>query len=462
MGYAVQLVGLEKKRVLVAGGGGVAATKLDALLQAGARVHLVARDLDPEILPYLPQLERVERRDARVEDVEGAHLVIAATDDRLANRSLADAARARGILVNAVDDPQACTFFAPAVVRRGAVTMAISTEGGSPLLAAQLRRVLEAAIPRSVESIAELFLRLRGRGLKGLEKKKKLLRALADRGVSALVDRGETERALDRVEAIAAEEEEPFEAGTVAIVGAGPGAKALLTLRALDRIQRADVILHDALVDDEVLDLALPGTRVVDVGRRAACRSSAQACTQAMTIALLVREARSGMRVVRLHAGDPFVFGRAGEEVDALREEGIGFEIVPGVSAALAAPAAAGIPVTRRGESRGFSVRTGHTEEGYSKGELPKSAETVVVLMGLGAASEILSNLVREGHGPDTPAVAVSNATRKDQRIVIGTLSTLADRIEAARLESPATLIVGEVARRAARSEPARASEVAA
>jgi uroporphyrin-III C-methyltransferase/precorrin-2 dehydrogenase/sirohydrochlorin ferrochelatase len=459
MGYPIQLVGLEGHRVLLAGGGRVAAEKIVPLLHAGARVHLVTLEVAPEMEPWLEDVWRLERRPVRDEDVVGAKVVVAATNDSAVNRRLVDAARARGILAQASDDKPYCDFYSPAVVRRGAVAMTISTNGGSPLLAGQLRRLLEAALPRSLTEVSDLMVRLRERGLKGLAKRGRLLKALADPAITRLVDRGDTEAAESRLEALFREEEEPFEPGTVAIVGAGPGSRQLLTLRALDRIQRADVILHDALVDPEVLNLALPGTEVADVGRRARSVESGAERQDDRRIPLMLEAARAGKRVVRLHAGDPFVFGRGGEEIDVLAGEGIPWEVVPGVSSVMAAPAAAGTPLTQRGLARGFTVRTGHDDGGPTQGELPQEDETVVVLMGLGSAEEVLAGLAGEGRSLDTPALAVSNASLGGERVVVGTIGTLAARIRAAELASPATLIIGEVARRALESHPDAGAE---
>ncbi len=453
MGYPIQLVGLEGQRVLLAGGGAVAAEKIVPLIHAGARVHLVAPDVGPEMEAWLPSVWRFDPRPVRTEDVSGAKVVVAATDDSGVNRSLVDAARAEGILAQAADDPAYCDFYSPAVIRRGPVVMTISTDGGSPLLAGQLRRLLEAAIPRSLTSVADLLVRLRSRGLKGLKRRGRLLRALFDPIVTQLVDRGDTETAADRLEALCREVEEPFEPGSVAIVGAGPGSRQLLTLRALDRIQRADVILHDALVDDEVLELALPGAEVVDVGHRSREGLRPVASRVDRRILLMLAEAESGKRVVRLHGGDPFVFGRGGEEVEALIQAGIAWEVVPGVSAVVAAPAAAGIPLTQRGLAKGFTVRTGHDVHGRTQGELPPDEETVVVLMGLRSVEEVVEGLAHEGRFPDTPAVAVSRASRAEEQIVVATLATIANKIRSAGLRSPTTLIVGEVARRALEHE---------
>ncbi len=454
MGYPIQLVGLEGKRALLAGGGPVAAEKIVPLIHAGARVHLVTPEVSPEMEPWLADVWRLERRPVRDEDVIGAKVVLAATNDPAVNRRLVEAARARGILAQAADDKPYCDFYSPAVVRRGAVAMTISTDGGSPLLAGQLRRLLEAALPRGLTEVSDLMVRLRERGLKGLDKRGRLLKALADPTITRLVDRGDTEAAERRLEALFHEQEEPFAPGTVAIVGAGPGSRQLLTLRALDRIQRADVILHDALVDSEVLELALPGTEIVDVGRRARSVEDGAERQTDRRIPLMLEAARAGKRVVRLHAGDPFVFGRGGEEVETLTAEGIGWEVVPGVTSVTAAPAAAGTPLTQRGLAKGFTVRTGHDAGGPTQGELAPEDETVVVLMGLGSAEEVLAGLTAEGRSPDTPALAVSNASLEGERVVVGTLATLAARIRAAELASPATLIVGEVARRALEAAP--------
>lgn len=452
MGYPIHLVTLQGERVLLAGGGPVAAEKVVPLIHAGAKVHVVTTDISPEMEQWLSSLWRVERRPVTEADVVGAKVVVAATNDPEVNRRLVDAARAQGILAQAADDKPYCDFFSPAVVRRGPVVMTISTGGGSPLLAGQLRRLLEAAIPRSVTDVAELLVRLRERGLKGLARRGRLLKALADPTITRLVDRGDTEAAEARLEALFREEEEPFESGSVAIVGAGPGSRQLLTLRALDRIQRADVILHDALVEAEVLALALPGTELVDVGRRSRVgggdvRREAQG--DARRIPHMIEKARAGKRVVRLHAGDAFVFGRGGEEVDALDAAGIPWEVVPGVSAALAAPAAAGVPLTQRGLAKGFSVRTGHDVDGPTRGRLSPADETVVVLMGLASAADVLAGLIDEGRLPDTPAIAVGSASCEGQRVVAGTLATLAEKVRASGLESPVTLIVGEVGKRA-------------
>lgn len=447
MGYPIQLVGLEGKRVLLAGGGPVAAEKIVPLIHAGASVHLVTPEVSPEMEEWLPKVWRFDRRPVCDDDVAGAKVVVGATDDGAVNARLVEVARGLGILAQAADDKPNCDFYSPAVVRRGPVIMTISTDGGSPMLAGQLRRALEAAVPRSVTEVAELLVQLRERGLKGLANRGRMLRALFDPTITRLVDLGDTEAAADRLDELFHEEDEPFEAGTVAIVGAGPGSRQLLTLRALDRIQRADVILHDALVEDEVLRLALPGTEVVDVGRRSRAMRPDETPADAQRIPLMIEYARAGKRVVRLHGGDPFVFGRGGEEVEALKKAGIPWQVVPGVSSVLASGASAGVPLTQRGVAKGFTVRTGHDTGGPTRGELSPDEETVVVLMGLGAASEVLGRLVAEGRAPDTPALAVSGASRTDEQIVVGTLGTLAAEIRAADLPAPATLIVGEVAR---------------
>ena len=438
----------------------MAAEKIVPLIHAGAHVHLVSPEISVEMAPFLAEVWLYDRRTVRPADVIGAGVVVAATGDADVNRRLSETARTEGILVNVADDPEHCDYYSPAIIRRGPVMVTISTDGGSPLLAGQLRRLLEAALPRSLARVSDLLVRLRRRGLRGLQKRSDLLRALADPKITRFVDTGDTEAAADRLEQLYRRGEEPFDPGTVAIVGAGPGSRELLTLRALDRIQRADVILHDALVGREVLDLALPGTRIIDVGRRSRgvrplklglSSSRRRSHVTAIRIDLMIREAKAGNRVTRLHGGDPFVFGCGGEEVDALAEAGIPVDMVPGVSSVLAAPAAAGIPLTRRGVARGFTVRVGRDTSGPTRGELTPEEETVVVLMGLASVHDVMEGLLAEGRSPDTPAVAVSCASRAEERIVVGTLGTLGERVRAAKLESPATLIVGRVAHRVVR-----------
>jgi uroporphyrin-III C-methyltransferase/precorrin-2 dehydrogenase/sirohydrochlorin ferrochelatase len=443
-GYPVHLARLEGRRVLLAGGGRVAAGKISALLDAGASVHVVAERFEPPIERFLP-LVRAEERRVEPRDLDGAYLAILATDDRDTNRRLAEHARSLGVLVNTVDDASACDFYAPAIVRRGDVTLSVSTDGNAPLVAGQIRRLLEAILPASLGGATAVVSALRKRVRLGGD----VIRGLGDPRIRRLIDRRETERAADLLESIAGRPEEPFPPGTVAIAGAGPGSRELLTLRALDRLQRADVVLHDALIDREILDLAMPDARIMDVGKRGGAGCAAKKFNQRLAEQIMIDEARAGARVVRLHAGDPLVFGRGGEEIDALAAAGIPFEIVPGVTSVVASAAAAGVPLTRRGEARGFSVRTGHDADGYTRGELPPEAETAVVLMGLGAVRQIMEGMMDEGRSADLPAMAVSRASLAGEQKVVATVGTLADAVEAAGLETPATLIIGEVVRRA-------------
>jgi uroporphyrin-III C-methyltransferase len=337
------------------------------------------------------------------------------------------------------------------------VTISVGTEGRAPLLAAQLRRWLEAALPPSVSALGRLLAEARQDGIRGLARRGAMLRALGDPWLARAVDLGAIDRAKERWIALNRATEEPFSPGTVAIAGAGPGGRAHLTLRALDRIQRADVIVHDALVSEEILGEAMPDARKLAMGRRA----GAGGPDPALVCSLLIKEARQGHRVLRLHAGDPGVFGRGGEEVEALERAGVSCQLIPGVSAVLAAPAAAGIPLTLRGVARGFRVRTGHTKEGYRAALEPVPEEdTLVIVMGLGNAKEIFAQLIAEGRAADTPAVAVEAASCPQERVIAGTLGDLAARIEAAKLEAPVTLIVGAVAQRA--REKAALEEAAA
>ncbi|MEM6931124.1 MAG: siroheme synthase, partial [Myxococcota bacterium] len=283
----------------------MAAEKLPPLLRAGARVDVVAPWCGDEVLSCRDQLAAIHSRRFALDDLDGAVMVIAATDDREVNRAAIEEGRRRGMLVNAADDPELCDFYVPASVQRGPVLVSVSTNGASPLLAGRVRRLIEAMLPSSLSDVGELLVAARRRGLKGLARRAKMLRALASPVVNGLVDRGEPDAAMDALERLVNDEEEPFEPGTVAIVGAGPGDVGNLTLRALDRIQRADVVLHDSLVSQAILDLVPPGVRTEGVGRR--CRGNAGAVpelTREERVQRVVDEARAGHRVVRLHGGD--------------------------------------------------------------------------------------------------------------------------------------------------------------
>lgn len=422
-------VKLAGRDALVVGGGAMAAVRVRQLAEAGARVTVVA----PEVRGDVAQVAAVVlRRPFRPTDLDGAWFAVAAATPAV-NREVARAAEERRVLVNAVDDPDTASAYTGAVVRRDGVTVAISTGGAAPALAGLLREAVDAVLPPDLarwvaKASAERPAWKRDR-VPLATRRPLLLRAL-----NALYAAGPSD----------AHASEPVPPGFVSLVGAGPGNAGLLTRRGADRLAAADVVLYDALVDAEVLRLA-PRAHCFFVGKRAGRPSVSQRSIER----LLVRAARRGKRVVRLKCGDPFVFGRGGEEAQALAAAGIPFEIVPGVSSAIAAPALAGIPVTHRGLASAFAVVSGHAASSYGPildGIAPGSL-TLVLLMGVGARRDIARRLLARGWPGDTPAAVVLGASTAAARTWAGTLADLAadaPLLDAADL--PGTLVVGAVA----------------
>ena len=444
-------VKLAGRNVVVVGGGAMAAVRVRQLQDAGACVTVIA----PEVLEEVAaRAAAVLRRPFRPADLDGAWLAVAAATPGV-NRAVAAAAEERRVLVNAVDDPEQASAYTGGIVRRGDATVAISTGGRAPALAALLREAIDADLPADVAEwvdVAEAERAAWKRERVPLPERRARLLATLNRLHRAAV----ASRPAPRGEPV-----EPRTApvgGFVSLVGAGPGDPGLLTRRGADRLAAADLVLYDALVAPDVLRLA-PRAHLFYVGKRAGRPSVSQRTIER----LLVRAARRGKRVVRLKCGDPYVFGRGGEEVDALLAAGVPFEVVPGVSSAIAAPALAGIPVTHRGLSRGFAVVSGHSEAtcGALLDGLAPGALTVVVLMGIAARAGIAARLLARGWAPETPAAIVLGASHAEAFTWTGTLAELgAAALPEAHAELPGTLVVGAVAARAARTASAFPSPV--
>lgn len=422
---------LRGRRVVVVGGGGMAQVRVRQLREVGAEVTVVAPEVRAEIVQ--PGVTLI-RRGFVDEDLEGAWLAVAAATPAV-NRAVARAAEARRIFVNAVDDPESASAYAAGVVRRAGVTVAVSTEGKAPALTSLLRDGIEALLPEQlgawVERAEALRLRWKREAVAMGDRRPLLLRAL--------VDLHRSDEALAAPAAPTPVAAPPL----VSIVGAGPGDPGLLTVTAVARLAAADVVLYDALVDPAVLTHARDAHCFL-VGKRPGRPSVRQEAIHRM----LVRAARRGKRVVRLKCGDPFVFGRGGEEVLALAQVGIPHEVVPGVSSALAAPALAGIPLTHRGVAQSFTVVSGHSEAAYRPvvEALGPAAGTLVVLMGLGTRARLAATLVACGWSPATPAAIILAASSPHATRWIGTVAELGSATMPAGLDdAPGTLVIGAV-----------------
>ena len=449
---------LRGRRAVVIGGGAVAEQKVLGLIAAGAHVTVVS----PETTPRLAELAAgggidLRRRPYRTGDLAGAWLAIAGTDDRGANAQVWAEAEREGVLLNAVDDLDHCSFIAPAIHREGDITVAVSTSGKSPALAARLRRrvarLVGPAEARLCDLLGELRPELAAR-VPDARARTALWYRIVDSDVIEFVRRGDDEGAQRRIDGLL-DEALPVHGqcraaglpATVYLVGAGPGDPGLITAKGLKILRSADVVVYDRLVAPALVAEAPPTAERVFVGKRP--YGGGADLAQDEINGLLVERARRGLTVVRLKGGDPFVFGRGAEECEALHAAGVPFHVVPGVTSAIAAPASAGIPVTHRQLASAFAVVTGHECAGASDLDWEALARlpTLVVLMGLSALPDITARLLAHGADPDTPAAAIASATLPAQRTVVATLATLAQRVAEEGLEPPATVVVGEVVR---------------
>ena len=424
MRYYPVFLDLVDQPCVVLGEGKFANEKAAALREVGAAVRVIPS------------------REYRPGDLAGARLVVDASEDPDINRLSWAEAEAAGILINVVDRPAQCRFIAPAIVRRDPLLIAISTSGESPYLASALRARIERWLGREwgpfVALVGNVRRQLRARGMP-IPEQTRVYRRIINSDVRNLLRRGRADDAAHL--AVAIGQAGPTGPGRVALVGAGPGDLDLLTFKARELLADADYVLHDALIAPETLALCGPDARLEDVGKRAGHDNPSQ---QAIT-SRLIELARAGHAVVRLKGGDPFVFGRGGEELADLVSEGIEVVVVPGITAALAAPAAAGIPVTLRGVASSLAITTAQGDGSLDRlGELALAADTLVVLMPRSNLAEVAATLARAVGGSRAAAV-ISNATLPNQQSVTGPLERIARIADQAAIGTPATLVVGDV-----------------
>jgi uroporphyrin-III C-methyltransferase/precorrin-2 dehydrogenase/sirohydrochlorin ferrochelatase len=445
------LLELVDRPAVVVGGGVVAARRAEYLIKAGARVTAFANELSEDFRGLLnaPNF-RHEARNPEPQDFAGAALCFVATEDESVSADARTAAKAAGALVNVADRPRLCDFIMPSIVDRSPVVIAISTEGASPVLARMLKARLESLIPAAYGRLARLTGEFRlqvANAIPSLIMRRRFWEAVLEGPIAERVlsgdDRGadaELARAIERAAAGGAE----APSGEVYLVGAGPGDPDLLTFRALRLMQKADVVLYDRLTDKGVLNLVRREAERIYVGKQ----PDDHELPQGEISALLIELARQGNRVLRLKGGDPFIFGRGGEEIEALTEEGIPFQVCPGVTAAAGAAAYAGIPLTHRDHAHACLFVTGHGKDGklaLDWATLLQPRQTVAIYMGLRNLETLTLEFIRRGADPDLPAAIVDNATRAAQRVVVGTLATLAAKARASELSGPAIVIVGTV-----------------
>ncbi len=464
MDYLPVFLRIEGRRAVVVGGGQVAARKVDALAKCGARVTVVAPRLSPQLAQRAgaAQLEHLAAEFSAAQ-LDGAALAVAATDDAAVNGAVSRAAQARQIPVNVVDEPSLSSFIFPAIVDRSPLVVAVSSAGGAPVLARRVRAQIEALLPARLGALARFMRERRAqvRRVLGAPARRAFWERIAAGATGSRVLAGDEAgaaqafaRELLGSQAGASRATAGNICGEVYLIGAGPGDPDLLTLRALQLLQQADVILYDRLVPDALLDRARRDAQRIFVGK-----GPGEHAQQAYINELLVELARAGKRVARLKGGDPFVFGRGGEELEVLASHAIPCLVVPGVTAALGAAACAGIPLTHRGLSHSVTLASGHAalDGSLDWRSLARSAQTVVFYMGVAQLPRIVARLRAAGAAADVPAALIAEATLPGQRVLRAELEHIAELAAREQIASPALLIVGAVAALSGVGSPPRA-----
>lgn len=449
MEFLPVFLNVKKQSCVVVGGGEVAARKVELLLRAGGQVVVVAPQCCPALQRHLMAAEiRHIAAEFTPEHLHDCVLAVAATDNPAVNRRVSEAARVRCIPVNVVDQPELCSFIMPSIIDRSPVMVAVSSSGASPVLARLLRARLETLIPASYGRLAGLVQGFRERVKQRfgrIDERRRFWEAVLQGPIAEMMYAGREQAAHDALrQAVEHGLHADAGVGEVYLVGAGPGDPDLLTFRALRLLQQADVVVYDRLVSQEILDLARRDAERIYVGKE----RDNHTLPQEGINHLLARLAKEGKRVLRLKGGDPFIFGRGGEEIETLAQEGIPFQIVPGITAAAGCASYAGIPLTHRDHAQSVVFVTGHLRDGSVNLNWPalvQPQQTVVFYMGLKGLETIFAELVRHGMASTTPAALVEQGTTQRQHVWIGTLASLPDLLRGREVRAPTLIIVGAV-----------------
>ena len=449
MNYLPIFMDLRDRATLVVGGNELAARKAGLLLSAGARVEVVCPRPLVSAWADLPGQERILHRqeDYAATHLEGKSIVMAASGDEALDQAVSDEARRRGIPVNVPDRPKACSFILPSIIDRSPIVVAVSSGGDAPVLSRLLRARLETLIPAAYGRLASLAGRFRER-VRGViergDERRKFWEKVFLSPVAEMVFSGREAEADARLEAMLTDSAALAPTGEVYLVGAGPGNPDLLTFRALRLMQQADVVVYDRLVSSDILEMCRRDADRIYVGKE----RDNHALPQDEINLLLARLALEGKRVLRLKGGDPFIFGRGGEEIETLREHGVTFQVVPAITAAAGVASYAGIPLTHRDYSQALVFVTGHLKDNSMDLDwdmLARPHQTIVVYMGLKGLSHLCEKMMEHGLAPDTPIAVVQQGTTLNQKVVIGALSNMPEKVAAAALKAPTLIIIGQV-----------------
>ena len=438
---------LQQQPCLIVGGGHIAYRKAVLLAKAGAVIHVIAPEIEANLLEIVKACQGQYVQSPFSPDIplRNYRLVIAATNDKATNIQVFEACEAEKILVNSVDDPPHCRFMVPAIIDRSPLVVSIATNGTSPVLSRQIRTQLEASIPHGMGKLADFSGKWRAAVKAKIENPDERRIFWEDLYASPLKEQVFNDNIAEAnrlIEQALIEWKKPK--GEVYLVGAGPGDPELLTLKALRLMQQADVVIYDRLVSPPILDLCRRDAEKIYVGKARSNHSVPQDGINA----LLVEYAAQGKRVCRLKGGDPFIFGRGGEEIQELFAAGVAFQVVPGITAASGCSAYAGIPLTHRDYAQSVRFLTGHLKEGSPElpwNELVYENQTLVLYMGLVGLEKICAQLIAHGQRPNMPVALISKGTTPDQKVVVGTLADIASKVTEHQIQAPTLTIIGEV-----------------
>lgn len=449
MDFLPIFLNIKEHDCLVVGGGQVAARKIALLRKAGAGVTVVAPTLceELELLAISDEINHLQREFSEA-DITKQSVIIAATNKRVVNEAVSVAARNKGIPVNVVDNPDLCSFIMPSIIDRSPVQIAVSTGGASPVLARLLRGRLESFIPSACGRLASIVEEYRGavkKRFSNVDSRRFFWERILQGHIAELVYAGHNDEARAALsDEIKRGDEDSTEVGQVFLVGAGPGDPDLLTFKALRLMQQADVVVYDRLVSEPILDMVRRDAERIYAGKE----RDNHAIQQEDINLLLIRLAKEGKKVLRLKGGDPFIFGRGGEEIEGLMEEGIPFQVVPAITAASGCSTYSGIPLTHRDYSQACTFVTGHLKDGTCNLNWPALAQpnqTIVFYMGLQAVDVICKELIAHDMPPSTPAALIQQGTTPQQKVYIGDLDSLPELVRLNEIKAPTLIIVGQV-----------------
>ena len=437
---------INKRSCLVVGGGQVALRKIRLMRKAGAKITVVSPEIDPEIIQEFGEEIQHKARRFEAPDIEGHRLITAATNDANVNAQVSRLAQQANIPVNVVDQPELCSFITPSIIDRSPVSIAISTGGAAPVLARVLRSKLEAYIPARYGELAKALKNKRDeikQRFSDSNSRRRFWENIVQGPVAEQILAGRVEQAEQAIQE-SIDNAKVSSHGEVWLIGAGPGDPDLLTFRALRLMQQADVVLYDRLVSEPILELTRRDADRIYVGKKRADHSVPQNDINQLLVGL----AKQGKRVVRLKGGDPFIFGRGGEELELLSDSGIPFQIVPGITAASGCSSYAGIPLTHRDHAQSCVFVTGHLKDGsvdLNWSQLAQKNQTVVIYMGLIGLPIICEKFIEHGVDPQTPIALIEQGTLDTQKVYTATLSTIVQKLEPESVRAPTLIIIGGV-----------------